>query len=691
VNVEEMRDFMKIIQIQLQTTATKAAEDQQTMMRMMKEQSENDAKNEKVMEELKHQISALQTKQSAASALQVMNTKMRKEQKAEKAKLEKLLTPLKETMKRERKIENDEKGYIDVDEEEEKEREKERVSQEKEVFVPEDQDEGHLESYIKWAEKREQLYKYDSHHALYKKRHSLLSSHGRYMEWVRTGFRTGFPVSLFGAVNNRWYRYFLQQHQLTITKTNKQVRPVSDQVGIMPAWSYHVNDMRIYTADDESEDIPANSHSLSSLPAALRYTPVKNILAKTHRYTLREYGERHLTMVALKQKLSSSNSSFTSSSSSSSSSSEEEDSIECEKCGEVFTDRPFSSLCSKCEKFRKTLKKEKPAKTTPIKMPALEFSSPSTPNKQYNHENEIKDRILSAVKKERNQVSSTSSVLDEECVLGEVLNILFNEGARLTMKLSRVSVTYTTREYITCTANTVSLLGSFTGETHKAPQWLNDFCAAVYRHRFKTEHCIQILQQCLKKEAASWFNSNLQEVSVLPGQTRPIEALLIRFKQQYMGPTQMKLFRRQLQATKLNKINVTVRELKQHYEIFVNVANNMRLCDKYVSKEDLKQDYLDSLPRDVRNYIGTSHRGCNNLDAIFQIAEESIQKDTVNQTPILDGEMAHKTAVSTIYSEYTNTREYDENYDEYLPFNPVHVSSRRPPSSTSAAASTRQV
>jgi hypothetical protein len=341
----------------------------------------------------------------------------------------------------------------------------------------------------------------------------------------------------------------------------------------MPAWSYHVGDMRIFAADDESEDIPPNSHSLSSLPVALRYTPARNILAKTHRYTLREYGERHLAMVALKQRLSSSNSSF-SSSSSSPSSSEDDDAMECEKCGAVFTDRPFSSLCSNCEKLRKILKKEKPAKTSPIKMPTLEFSSP-TSNKQYNHEDEIKDRILSAVKKERNQVSSTSSVLDEECVLGEVINILFNEGTRLTMKLSRVSVTYTTREYITCTANTVSLLGSFTGDTHKAPQWLNDFCAAVYRHRFKTEHCIQILQQCLKKEAASWFNSNLQEVSLLPGNTRPIEALLIRFKQQYMGPTQMKLFRRQLQSTKLNKINATVRELKQHYETFVNVANNM--------------------------------------------------------------------------------------------------------------------
>ena len=168
----------------------------------------------------------------------------------------------------------------------------------------------------------------------------------------------------------------------------------------------------------------------------------------------------------------------------------------------------FSSLCSNCEKLRKIIKKEKPAKISPIQMPTLEFSSP-TSNKQYNHEDEIKNRILNAVKKERNQ---TPSVLEEECVLGEVINLLFNEGARLTMKLSRVSVTYTTREYITCTANTVTLLGSFTGDTNKAPQWLNDFCAAVYRHRFKTEHCIQILQQCLKKEAASWFNSNLQEV-----------------------------------------------------------------------------------------------------------------------------------------------------------------------------------
>jgi hypothetical protein len=53
--------------------------------------------------------------------------------------------------------------------------------------------------------------------------------------------------------------------------------------------------------------------------------------------------------------------------------------------------------------------------------------------------------------------------------------------------------------------------------------------------------------------------------------------------------------------------------------------------------------------------------------------------------------MAHKTAVNTMYSEYTNIHEYDENHDEYLPFNPVHVSSRRPHSSTSAAATTRQV
>ena len=33
---------------------------------------------------------------------------------------------------------------------------------------------------------------------------------------------------------------------------------------------------------------------------------------------------------------------------------------------------------------------------------------------------------------------------------------------------------------------------------------------------------------------------------------------------------------------------------------------------------------------------------------------------------------------------------YDENSDEYLPINPVQVSSRRPPPPTSAAASTRQ-
>ena len=71
INVEEMRDFMKTIQEQLAVTAAKAAEDQRAMIKMMLEKNENDAKNEKVLEELRNQISVLQTKPSGTAALNI--------------------------------------------------------------------------------------------------------------------------------------------------------------------------------------------------------------------------------------------------------------------------------------------------------------------------------------------------------------------------------------------------------------------------------------------------------------------------------------------------------------------------------------------------------------------------------------------------------------------------------------------
>ena len=110
---------------------------------------------------------------------------------------------------------------------------------------------------------------------------------------------------------------------------------------------------------------------------------------------------------------------------------------------------------------------------------------------------------------------------------------------------------------------------------------------AVYRHRFQQSDCVVVLTSCFVKEARAWLDSNLSAVALLPN-SRPIELLIMRFKKQYMGPTQIKQFRNQIMSTKLAGVGVTTKDLKQHYESFVTLINNLRMCDKFVTEEDIK-------------------------------------------------------------------------------------------------------
>ena len=94
-----------------------------------------------------------------------------------------------------------------------------------------------------------------------------------------------------------------------------------------------------------------------------------------------------------------------------------------------------------------------------------------------------------------------------------------------------------------------------------------------------------------------------------------------------MGPTQIKSFRKQLQNTKLSGMSVTVRDLKHHYDTFVTLSNNIKLCDKAATNEYIKQEYIDSLPRSVRTYMGAAYKELTTLDSIFTLAEEALSQN----------------------------------------------------------------
>ena len=82
-----------------------------------------------------------------------------------------------------------------------------------------------------------------------------------------------------------------------------------------------------------------------------------------------------------------------------------------------------------------------------------------------------------------------------------------------------------------------------------------------------------------------------------------------------MGATQIGIFRRKLQTSKLTGVNVSVKELKKHYEVFVNLVNNIRLCDITANEEYIIQDFVDSLPPRVTDFIGMAYVNCKSLES----------------------------------------------------------------------------
>jgi len=552
-----------------------------------------------------------------------------------------------------------------------KNRDEKLDAKEKTIFEDEEEDETHLQSFVKWLERREALHPFNPLSPLYRKRNSLLNPLGRRLEWMRTGFTLGFPIALFGNQNNRWYLYFMQQFgkhgKTTIRKVD--VRTVE-----MPAMSYHNDDTRINVVDADTDDLLPNSKTLGNLPVPLRYSPEKNQTAEKHDLSLVDFGTQYIRTKNLRARLLRPVDNPTSSSSDSSSSDSDDENMKCEVCGVTIKLRPYSKYCVACEELmRKSKRKMKQEKEE--KLPVLENVL------TYDHTAEVRKAINAQVKTERDDsvtVKSSSSYPpghDAEEVLSEILDKLFSPGTRLTMKMGRMEGLYSIRDMMSAVHTTINSLGKFSGDVSKAPQWLHDFCMAVYRYRFQTPHCITILHGTLLKEAKAWFEAKLARVSVLPN-ARVIEAVLLGFKEQYMNVQHLKEFRNQLHGTKMSKIGVTTRELKSHYDAFVTIANNMRLIDRYLDEKEIRRDYLDALPSEVRSFIGISYRNCDTLDEVFQMAEEAIAKNQNSQKIPADGTLRPQTINANMLYVYDDESDEMVPYQELVQFNAIHTPAR---------------
>jgi hypothetical protein len=530
----------------------------------------------------------------------------------------------------------------------------ERKYKDKMVYEDESEDESCLQSYVKWLEARERLYPYETHkHQLYKRRYTLLSAWGRYSEWLRTGFYLGFPVSLYGININRWYLYQMQQAGLE-TK-GKIVRKVSDRAVVMPAMSYDERDTRVHAASEEMDDLLPNSHLLRTLPVPLRYAPDKGVAEKVEVTTLQEYTQRMMKLKSMRARMLSACDS--SPSSSSSSSDNDLDDFDCKMCGCVVRDRPHSDVCAKCETLRKNQKRKVKSenKDESVELPKLEKVDTT-----YNHTQEMYNKIKNIVREERDEekfkdaTQRSARVQNSESVLGRILNELFTPSARRTLDLTRLPKPTSLSDITKATAQLVLDVGKFDGDVSVAPRWLHEYCRGVYRYSFDVPNCLYVLTKCFIGEAKAWLDQMLDKVSLLDdasdSHTRSIEALLLLFKQQYMGQTQISMWKRQLAGTKLTSTAASIADLKLHYKTFVTIVNNLRLCDKYISEEEYRTMYMDSLPYTVSLYIGRDYQKFTTLDEIFQVATEAIVKQNLREKRVSDGGLAsRKESLNSLY------------------------------------------
>lgn len=536
--------------------------------------------------------------------------------------------------------------------EEEKVRKDEEKYVDRVIYNDEEEDEDHLQSYIKWLEKREKLYPYVSHkHSLYKSRYSLLSSWGRYSEWLRTGFMLNFPVSLYGNSIRRWYQYKLYEAGIT----TKKYRKVSDRILVMPAMSYDNKDVRVKASSVMMDDILPACHALRGLPEQLQYAPDKDMCEKEPVNSLQDYTQNMLKIKKLRMKLLGGRDDDDDPSSSGSDSDDLEE-FDCALCGVAVRNRPYSKICINCEK-----KKAKKEFVPPSSIPPLECDD------EYDHKARLDAAIKKTIVQDRQYYNTVKREQEitvfSSNALGRIFSELFTPATRTTLEMTKLPP-LSPAETIKAVDKLAKDIGKFNGDVNKAPTFLHQLCSGIYRYSLSVQHSTYLLAQCVIGEAKSWFEMNVQNVSRLESnttdeQTRRVETLLLLFKEQYMGLSQINMWKRELEGTKLT--STTVKELKSHYNTFVSTANNLRLCDNRLDDTMVNYMYFHSLPTAVRQYIGNDYKRMVTLDEIYRCANEHLSSIKMNEKTLSDGAMAPRQENINMNAYYTQDSDVQYN------------------------------
>jgi hypothetical protein len=534
------------------------------------------------------------------------------------------------------------------------------VSVKQNVSAPDTHDEERQEymSYNHYLIKREQLYPYmnDRYKKLYNHRCTLLSHWGRVNEYYRFGLLVKFTSQLYSS----GYSRFLQEVENVGSDKESFIRRVKTDALLIPALSYHVDEAPRSTVSDHYNDLRGGCITLQIVPYDLQYDPPSDSLWYLTPPSLTESYLLYLRHVQLKKiSVYDSYKPVDSSSTLSSSSSSTPPSLE-HPVIHYHTPTKIEKLTSEDEgryfgvPYPKTREQAEAASIASI------YNHPESHISRVKREQE--DRL------DHQRDTHHHRHLRKHHVLKDVIDSL-DDGTRMMCQLTTSDRMIEDSQIHKHVTSTIASLDKFNGDPEKAPLWYQSFILSVVKINYTQSDVITILDARMTGGAKQWLSAALVKVSSLAHNNEAIPALLGLFREQYMNKTHIIEYRDRLNRMKITDVFITPIELRLHYTKFTQIANNLKICDKFTVDSAIRQMFVESLPRAIRNYIGVSYKDCESVDAVFQLAEEACRTNERRKKVDLDGEMVK---LNSIHAASYQSDDYNDSDSDDTYFRDVH-------------------
>jgi hypothetical protein len=583
------------------------------------------------------------------------------------------------------------------------------------IHIPEEEDETHLNNYVKWAELRQYLFPYEKNPRLYKTRFSLLSERDRKNEWMRFGCTVHFKPALFGHVARRWFENYMATQGVPI-KNMKSDRPmrgvkVDKPPFDVPEMVFDPRDEVDHEAitDPTDEDLEDHNFTFENLPEAIRNRPPvrecepshnMNIIQVVHRYA-RQYRMKQIATLSATESATGPTKSQTVDTS--------EDAHPCVRCKKTTLYGPIKHVCSTCEQEMAveretgiangylpklippgpvTNTESVPSIATPTYKASSMNSSGSQPmgspvkaessqsktggstfrvemapyteaNRYAEPQARVKSEQMKLTYEEQEQeltiiqsktkavvksVTTTDEDKEEEDAspLGNILSYVFQPQERAMQRVMRLTDTglHTFRDR-TAAVNTavtsLSQLGKFDGSVAAAPKYLHALCTQVQTYGFVEREIINIMDRTMTGNASTWLASNKYECFNV--KYKPLQVLLHRFRNQYLGPHVTRDLRKQMSSTILTTPNPQVKDLDTHYNAYESLVSRLRMSDKFVDDDETKTEFFTSLPKSLKDFIGNDVFKARTPHDVYEMAIKALMMTAPRTGVKQDGDL----------------------------------------------------